>query len=167
MNATFSLLLSPSSSPPPLHHHHRRRRHRPPQKPLLRPNSALPSKSHSLTRADFSRDSGESRFLDEDGVVEDMDGYLNHLSLEYDSVWDTKPSWCQPWTISLTGTAVILCSWVFLHSVVITAVVSSVICAWWYIFLYAYPKAYSDMIADRRKKVSSGIEDTYGHGKNQ
>uniref|UniRef100_A0A453H5I4 Uncharacterized protein n=1 Tax=Aegilops tauschii subsp. strangulata TaxID=200361 RepID=A0A453H5I4_AEGTS len=22
-----------------------------------------------------------------------MDGYLNYLSLEYDSVWDTKPAW--------------------------------------------------------------------------
>lgn len=28
----------------------------------------------------------------EDGVGEDMDGYMNYLSLEYDSVWDTKPS---------------------------------------------------------------------------
>lgn len=37
--------------------------------------------------------SSSSRFLDEEGVVEDMDGYLNYLSLEYDSVWDTKPSW--------------------------------------------------------------------------
>jgi hypothetical protein len=36
---------------------------------------------------------GESLFFDENGVVEDMDGYLNHLSLEYDSVWDTKPAW--------------------------------------------------------------------------
>lgn len=35
----------------------------------------------------------ENSFFDEDGVVQDMDGYLNHLSLEYDSVWDTKPSW--------------------------------------------------------------------------
>jgi len=35
----------------------------------------------------------ESRFLDENGVVDDMDGYLNYLSLEYDSVWDTKTSW--------------------------------------------------------------------------
>ncbi|KAK3019589.1 hypothetical protein RJ639_005008 [Escallonia herrerae] len=45
----------------------------------------------------------DPKFLDEDGVVDDMDGYLNQLSLEYDSVWDTKPSWCQPWTITLTG----------------------------------------------------------------
>lgn len=35
----------------------------------------------------------ESAFFDENGAVEDMDGYLNYLSLEYDSVWDTKPSW--------------------------------------------------------------------------
>ena len=31
--------------------------------------------------------------MDDEGQVEDMDGYLNYLSLEYDSVWDTKPSW--------------------------------------------------------------------------
>ncbi|XP_043722989.1 uncharacterized protein LOC122670087 [Telopea speciosissima] len=107
-------------------------------------------------------ESGESRFLDEDGVVEDMDGYMNYLSLEYDSVWDTKPSWCQPCTIMLTGASVIALSWVILHSVVLTTVVLSLISAWWYIFLYAYPKAYSDMIAERRKKVTSGIEDTFG-----
>ena len=30
----------------------------------------------------------EPSFLDENGVVNDMEGYL-----DYDSVWDTKPSW--------------------------------------------------------------------------
>ncbi|KAG6418736.1 hypothetical protein SASPL_120940 [Salvia splendens] len=35
----------------------------------------------------------EPSFFDENGVVQDMDGYLNYLSLEYESVWDTKPSW--------------------------------------------------------------------------
>uniref|UniRef100_A0A2P2JW40 Uncharacterized protein n=1 Tax=Rhizophora mucronata TaxID=61149 RepID=A0A2P2JW40_RHIMU len=43
-----------------------------------------------------SSEPNETQFLDEDGVVEDMDGYLNYLSLEYDSVWDTKPSWYTP-----------------------------------------------------------------------
>ncbi|XP_073105464.1 uncharacterized protein [Elaeis guineensis] len=85
-------------------------------------------------------ESEESLFLDEDGVVDDIDGYLNYLSLEYDSVWDTKPSWCQPWTILLTGVIVVSCSWLFLHSLIITAGVLSLICAWWYIFLYSYPK---------------------------
>jgi hypothetical protein len=37
--------------------------------------------------------SGGAEFFREDGVVDDMDGYLNYLSLEYDSVWDTKPAW--------------------------------------------------------------------------
>ncbi|KAE8820150.1 hypothetical protein D1007_01850 [Hordeum vulgare] len=36
---------------------------------------------------------GGAEFFREDGVVDDMDGYLNYLSLEYDSVWDTKPAW--------------------------------------------------------------------------
>jgi len=73
---------------------------------------------------------------------------------------------CQPWTILLTGTAVVACSWV-LQSVIVTAGVSFIICAWWYIFLYSYPKAYTQMIAERRKKVASGAEDTYGMEKIQ
>ncbi|CAA7404131.1 unnamed protein product [Spirodela intermedia] len=109
----------------------------------------------------------ESQFLDEEGVVNDMDGYLNYLSLEYDSIWDTKPSWCQPWTILLTGALAIGCSWVFVHSLILTAVVSSLICAWWFVFLYSYPKAYADMITQRRKNVVSGVEDTFGITKNQ
>ncbi|KAJ4845576.1 hypothetical protein Tsubulata_019469 [Turnera subulata] len=79
----------------------------------------------------------ESQFLDESGIVDDMDGYLNYLSLEYDS------------------------------SIVVTTIVSLLICSWWYIFLYSYPKEYSDMIAERRKKVSSGVEDTFGSRKSQ
>ncbi|KAJ0453814.1 hypothetical protein HanIR_Chr15g0733351 [Helianthus annuus] len=106
--------------------------------------------------------SSARRFLDEDGVVEDMDGYLNYLSLEYDSVWDTKPSWCQPWTITLTGASVIASSWLILHNIIATSLASLLIGTWWYIFLYSYPKAYTEMIAERRKKVTSGVEDTFG-----
>ncbi|XP_062020496.1 uncharacterized protein LOC133736904 [Rosa rugosa] len=106
----------------------------------------------------------ESQFFDEDGAVDDMDGYMNYLSLEYDSVWDTKPSWCQPWTITLTGVLVIAFSWLILHSVLATGVVVFLIGLWWYIFLYSYPKAYADMIAERRKRVSNGVEDTFGMG---
>lgn len=40
-----------------------------------------------------SANENDSQFLDENGVVDDMDGYLNYHSFEYDSVWDTKPSW--------------------------------------------------------------------------
>ncbi|KAL2320962.1 hypothetical protein Fmac_029931 [Flemingia macrophylla] len=112
-------------------------------------------------------DSKDPLFFDENGVVNDMEDYLNHLSLEYDSVWDTKPSWCQPWTIALTGVSVMAISWLILHSVIVTSLVSSLICAWWFIFLYSYPKAYSDMIAERRERVTNGVEDTFGQRKNQ
>ncbi|XVF32563.1 hypothetical protein REPUB_Repub17cG0093000 [Reevesia pubescens] len=69
-----------------------------------------------------------------------MDGYLNYLSLVYDSVWDTTPSWCQPWPITLTGLLVIASSWLILPSIVVSAVATLGICTWWYIFLYSYPK---------------------------
>ncbi|CAN6298137.1 unnamed protein product, partial [Urochloa humidicola] len=44
-------------------------------------------------KGEGAKDAGAAAFFGEDGVVEDMDGYLNYLSLEYDSVWDTKPAW--------------------------------------------------------------------------
>ncbi|GLJ40954.1 hypothetical protein SUGI_0847560 [Cryptomeria japonica] len=91
-----------------------------------------------------------------------MDGYLNALSLEYDSVWDTKPAWCQPWTIVLTGVLAVSATWIIFESVIWTTVVVSLVGVWWYIFLYSYPQAYAEMIAERRKKVKSGLEDTYG-----
>ncbi|XP_052187631.1 uncharacterized protein LOC127798235 [Diospyros lotus] len=133
--------------------------------PVFSPDPSLKS-THRRTaiRSHSDGPENESRFLDEEGVVDDMDGYLNYLSLEYDSVWDTKPSWCQPWTIMLTGVIAVASSWL-LHSVVVTAIVVFLICAWWYIFLYSYPKAYADMIAERRKKVRDGVEDTFGLGK--
>lgn len=42
---------------------------------------------------------------------------------------------CQPWTIALTGVSIIAISWLFLHSVIITSLISSLICAWWYIVI--------------------------------
>ncbi|CAI9107820.1 OLC1v1007283C1 [Oldenlandia corymbosa var. corymbosa] len=141
-------------------------------------NSLIYRKPHKLTTSsiinkksrrppcgssnDVDHPKDPATFFDENGAVEDMDGYLNYLSLEYDSVWDTKPSWCQPWTIVSTGMLLITGSWFVLHSVIVTSVVLSLICAWWYIFLVSYPQAYTEMIADRRKRVRSGAEDIYG-----
>lgn len=48
----------------------------------------------------------EVAFFDENGAVKDMDAYLNNLSLEYDSVWDTKPSWYQIFTLHLSFTSI-------------------------------------------------------------
>ncbi|CAK9151086.1 unnamed protein product [Ilex paraguariensis] len=167
-----ALSLYPLSLSFPLHTHHSfSQTHL--SNPILWPKlssitlqSSTP-RNKTVVLGSNSSDPKESAFLDENGAVDDMDGYLNYLSLEYDSVWDTKPSWCQPWTITLTGVLMVTASWLVLHSVIVTTVVLSLICAWWYIFLYSYPKAYSDMIAERRKKVTTGVEDTFGLGKSQ
>ncbi|KAF7804747.1 uncharacterized protein G2W53_043858 [Senna tora] len=145
--------------------------HQPPTRthfsyPILHPplcstlNSTKPPRK-TLVFGLNSNDPKQSLF-DDNG---DMEGYLNQLSLEYDSVWDTKPSWCQPWTITLTGVFIVAFSWFIFHSVPVTSVIALLICAWWYIFLYSYPKAYSEMIAERREKVSNGDEDTFGRKK--
>ncbi|CAN7023246.1 unnamed protein product [Brassica oleracea var. botrytis] len=111
------------------------------------------------------REENDSRFVDENGAVDDMEGYLDNLSLEYDSVWDTKPSWCQPWTIMVTGLSIVTCSWLILHSVLVSSLAIGLVGAWWYIFLYSYPKSYSEMIAERRKRVADGFEDIDGENK--
>ncbi|PNX75659.1 hypothetical protein L195_g016534 [Trifolium pratense] len=50
-------------------------------------------------------------FLDENNaVVDDMDGYLNNLSLEYESVWDTKPS-CSTRALHVTRRVPVSISW--------------------------------------------------------
>ncbi|OMP05052.1 hypothetical protein COLO4_09074 [Corchorus olitorius] len=152
--------------------------------PISIPNSSSKLRSKTVAFGGNPTDPKQneySRFLDENGVVDDMDGYLNYLSLEYDSVWDTKPSWCQPWTITLTGLLVIASSWLIFHSIVITAVATFGICTWcqavfenkdWVVetrdnITRFSLEAYLDMIAERREKVTNGVEDTFGMRKNQ
>lgn len=90
---------------------------------------------------------------------EDMEKFLDSLALEYDSVWDTKPAWCQPWTISLTGAVGIGASWEILHWPILTGFVTLLVAAWWYIFLYLYPKAYSELVEERRQMGQKSTED--------
>ncbi|GAQ89814.1 hypothetical protein KFL_005650060 [Klebsormidium nitens] len=84
-------------------------------------------------------------------LSEELDAFYESLDLEYESVWDTKPAWCQPWTILLTGTVGITGSWQLLHVPVLTGVVTGLVGLWWFVFLLAYPQSYKDMIAQRRE----------------
>ncbi|KAG6553295.1 hypothetical protein Mapa_005029 [Marchantia paleacea] len=111
-------------------------------------------------------DRGDSN-RDDEGVIKDMEMYLDDLSLEYDSVWDTKPAWCQPWTIVTTGVGVVGGSWLTFQNIFVTGGACFLIGVWWFSFLYAYPLAYSEMIAERRKMVKDGDEDTYGRRRAQ
>ena len=52
------------------------------------------------------------------------------------NMWASKPAWCQPYSILLTGAlAVAVVNQLSGHSVLLTAVVALPIAAWWYLFL--------------------------------
>ena len=58
------------------------------------------------------------------------------------SLWHSKPWWCQPWTILLTGLLVIAASWLLLQRWWISAPVPLGVLLWWWLFLLAVPRAY-------------------------
>ena len=58
--------------------------------------------------------------------------------------WDEKPSWCQPWTIVLTGTLLVLLSWFLFHIIWVSIVFCVGVGAWWTLFLILVPKNYID-----------------------
>jgi hypothetical protein len=56
------------------------------------------------------------------------------------SVWQVKPWWCQPWSILLTGLALITGSWLGLHRFWVTGIVAIPVCTWMGFFLVIYPQ---------------------------
>lgn len=59
------------------------------------------------------------------------------------SMWQTKPWWCQPWSIVLTGITIPTASWLLLHKLWITLPVAGVMVAWWILFLVLVPAQYA------------------------
>ena len=70
-----------------------------------------------------------------------------------DSIWNYKPWWCQPWSIVLTGVALVGGSWLTLHQLWVSGLVALPVLAWWVLFLAIYPRA----------MVESGMLDEYRH----
>ena len=58
------------------------------------------------------------------------------------SIWRLKPWWCQPWSILLTGLAVVAGSWLLLQRWWITAPTAVAVIGWWWLFLVLVPGAY-------------------------
>ena len=58
------------------------------------------------------------------------------------SFWQTKPVWCQPWTIVVTGSGVSLASWLLLQRWWITAPVVAAVLLWWWLFLVLVPAGF-------------------------
>ncbi|NEO97779.1 MAG: hypothetical protein F6K58_03535 [Symploca sp. SIO2E9] len=53
--------------------------------------------------------------------------------------WNYKPWWCQPWSILLTGTALITGSWLMFKTFWVTLIISIPILVWWGYFLLLWP----------------------------
>jgi len=85
------------------------------------------------------------------------------------SVWDTKPPWCQPWTILLTGGGAVAASWQLcvawlgslpcltrprfpplrsFHTPWLTVPVSAAVVGWWGLFLVLYPAQVAQFVRD-------------------
>ncbi|QEY31272.1 hypothetical protein EVJ50_02435 [Synechococcus sp. RSCCF101] len=53
--------------------------------------------------------------------------------------WSHKPWWCQPWTLLLTGSAMIAGSWLLLHRIWLSSLVGLAVLGWWTLFLVLAP----------------------------
>jgi hypothetical protein len=72
------------------------------------------------------------------------------------SVWETKPPWCQPWTIVGTGTAIVWGS----HGILgllgwwewLTVLPAVAIGAWWYLFLVLYANSWQEAVDEAGRR---------------
>ena len=62
---------------------------------------------------------------------------------ESGDLWSHKPWWCQPWSILLTGVAVVGGSWWWLRLWWICLPLAVAVLLWWWLFLVAVPAAYA------------------------
>ena len=61
------------------------------------------------------------------------------------SFWDSKPYWCQPWSIISFGILVLICSWELFKNLIITSILGLFIFVWWIVFLILAPNSYQVM----------------------
>eukprot|EP00270_Netrium_digitus_P012793 TRINITY_DN4196_c0_g1_i2.p1 TRINITY_DN4196_c0_g1~~TRINITY_DN4196_c0_g1_i2.p1 ORF type:complete len:200 (-),score=22.14 TRINITY_DN4196_c0_g1_i2:72-671(-) len=73
-------------------------------------------------------------------------------------VWQTKPAWCQPWTILLTGSSAVVGSWELLHISWLTVIITVGVGAWWFVFLVLYPKAYEEMVMSTTTQMTTSSD---------
>ena len=58
------------------------------------------------------------------------------------SFWDSKPYWCQPWSIISFGVLVLIFSFKLLNNTIITSILAFFILVWWIVFLILAPNSY-------------------------
>ena len=65
------------------------------------------------------------------------------------SYWDSKPYWCQPWSIISFGILVLISSWKIFNNYIITSIIGFFILVWWIVFLILAPNLYQ-VINDKK-----------------
>jgi hypothetical protein len=68
------------------------------------------------------------------------------------SIWQLKPWWCQPWSILITGGAIVYLSWLGLHRLWITAPLFGAVLLWWWLFLWLVPASYRQQLEAERQR---------------
>ena len=59
--------------------------------------------------------------------------------------WESKPYWCQPWSIITCGVCVIIFSWMIFNNLIITSILAFIIIIWWILFLIIAPISYEEI----------------------
>jgi len=59
--------------------------------------------------------------------------------------WDSKPYWCQPWSIISFGVLVLIFSWKLFNNTIITSILGVFIFLWWILFLMLVPNLYESI----------------------
>jgi hypothetical protein len=76
------------------------------------------------------------------------------------NIWDSKPAWCQPYSIVATGIAAASTPFGLFHwhgwlGDAATFVVSAGVAVWWWLFLYVVPREYAaavELELERRER---------------
>ena len=61
------------------------------------------------------------------------------------SFWDSKPYWCQPWSIISFGVLVLIFSWKLFNNILFTSIIGIFVFVWWILFLILSPNSYQVM----------------------
>ncbi len=61
------------------------------------------------------------------------------------SFWNSKPSWCQPWSIISFGILVLVISFILFNSIILTTILGFFIIIWWILFLILAPISYQEL----------------------
>ncbi len=59
--------------------------------------------------------------------------------------WDSKPYWCQPWSIISFGVLVLILSWKLFNNIIFSSILGIFVFVWWILFLILAPNSYQVM----------------------